>query len=135
MFDYLDKIRKKPRHTREVIAVSFSGVFTFVVLAMWWNAFTFGGVNKQDDLAQKQDSPLQALSKIVNEGKKTAAETVTAFRDQTKQLEYVVAQAQLASTTALTAGVSNAVYPEDILATTTQTSTIENATNTNSTND
>jgi len=106
-----------------------------VVLAMWWNAFTFGGVNKQDDLAQKQDSPLQALSKIVNEGKKTAAETVTAFRDQTKQLEYVVAQAQLASTTALTAGVSNAVYPEDILATTTQTSTIENATNTNSTND
>jgi len=106
-----------------------------VVLALWWHTFTFGGMNKQDDLAQKQDSPLQALSKIMSEGKKTAAETVTAFRDQTKQLEYVVAQAQLASTTALTASASNAVYPEDILATTTQTSTIENATNTNSTND
>ena len=132
MLEYLDKLRKKPRHVRERIALFTTIMFSLVILGIWWTSWNVDR-SSENDRAAKDISPVDAVVSIAKRAKDSTVDLFGGLMDP---------QQYSASSTIAVAEVlgaldnkknSDIVYPQDIMDNTNYTDDPPEATTTSST--
>lgn len=68
-FKVLEKIRKKPAHTKRVFSLVVSGVFTGVVAIVWMYFFSsYISENLKGDIAAKLYEPIHKMGDLIGNG-------------------------------------------------------------------
>lgn len=71
MLDYLDTLRRKPKHVRMQITYVTTSVIFLVILFMWWNSWTTESKSQKNTIREQQ-SPLSIVT-----------DTFTGMKDET----------------------------------------------------
>ena len=97
MLDYLDKLRKKPRHVRERIALLTTAVLSLLIVSVWWQIWS---AERMNDAARVSAdiSPVTAVLSIAGRAKESTQGL----------LSELVESVKIASSTADVAQVGNA---------------------------
>lgn len=114
MLEYLDKLRKKPRHVRERIALLTTAAFSLLIGGIWWTSWSVDQVT-QDARVSKDISPIDAVLNIAKRTKDSTSDLILGLMDP-QQYDAsgtaAVAQALGSLDNEKTADI---VYPQDIM--------------------
>lgn len=98
MFNYLDRLRRKPQHVRMQITYVTTSVLFFIILTMWWTSWTASGGREEPSALVQEKSPIRVVTEVFTGLKE---ETASSWKD-------VLADIQTyASTSVQVAAVAN----------------------------
>lgn len=76
LFEFLDKLRKKPIHVRQRITVFVSIGITVFIFSLWWSSFDARDAMSRGKVAENALSPTDALSETLQSGKDLLANSL-----------------------------------------------------------
>jgi cytoskeletal protein RodZ len=121
MMEFLDKLKRKPKHTRQRIALLTSASISLLIFVMWWTTFTATESDSSQTSLSEALSPVSALAGMAN----NAVDGANSFSQNLKE-KVTAMQYDASSTDAQTAATATAdidgyapstqevVYPEQI---------------------
>ncbi len=133
MMDYLDSLRRKPKHVRQRIALT-STIFIFsVIFGIWYSTFTLSA--SPTSLSIKDTlTPVTAFTSMIGDAGRSVNDFTHTFKGQMQQLQYE-ASSTAATDNAAALPLSDAqqakrerdiVYPEEVYDARTSTDTRTN---------
>jgi hypothetical protein len=118
MFDFLDKLRQKPKPVRQRIALITTVALSFLIFFMWWTTFTISGSDKVITVGEAL-SPVGAMAEMAS----VAGSSFKGFSENLKshvlQVQYEAsssdpAQQALKNESTRLGETGDVVYPEDV---------------------
>lgn len=110
--EFLDKLRKKPKHVRQQIALWTSASISVLIFCMWWTTFTAEKSDSSQVSLNEALSPMNALVDVVNNAVEGTGTFSQDLKEKVAAMQYEASGS--ASTLAATAASSDVVYPEQI---------------------
>jgi hypothetical protein len=121
MMEFLDKLKRKPKHTRQRIALFTSGAISMLIFVMWWTTFTATESDSGETSLSEALSPVSALAGMANNAVDGANSFSQNLKDKVMEIQYDASStdAQTAATAAAdtdghTPSTQDVVYPEQI---------------------
>jgi hypothetical protein len=121
MFDFLDKLRQKPKPVRQQIALFSSLLISSVIFFMWWTTFTAFESESSISVGEAL-SPVGALTEMASGGVDSFGEFTENLKSHVLQVQYEASSsdpslylgAAAESDNEYTGGSNDVVYPEEI---------------------
>lgn len=79
MFEFIERLRKKPYHTRVFISIASAGGITAAIALIWVVSF-FASI-RGTDLALNDSKPLEALGEKLTEGAELTKDLIESFEE------------------------------------------------------
>lgn len=84
MLEYLDKLRKKPRHVRERIALVTTAMISLLIVSIWWEVWSANRMLYDDAQVSKDISPVAAVLNIAGRAKESTSDLLGELVDTVK---------------------------------------------------
>lgn len=119
--EFLDKLKRKPKHVRQRIALVTSGSISLLIFFMWWTTFNVPSDTSQTSLGEAL-SPVSALAGMVHNAVDGAGTFSEDLKSKVMQIQYEATGSPSELNTATASASMNAqppstqdiVYPEQI---------------------
>lgn len=121
IMEFLDKLKRKPKHVRQQIALSVSASISILIFIMWWINFTAATSDSSQTSLSEALSPVSALAEMAH----SAVSGVGSFSEDIKE-KVIAMQYDASSTGAQTAATATSdidghapstqdvIYPEQV---------------------
>lgn len=121
MWEYLDKLKRKPKAVRQQIAFSVSMAISILIFSLWWTTFTASESESTVSVGEAL-SPVSALAGMAVTGVDSFGKFTENLKSHVLQVQYSASntdpslhrEATAESDNASTGGVSDVVYPEEV---------------------
>ena len=118
MFDFLDKLRQKPKPVRQRIALVTTAALSFLIFFIWWTTFTVSGSNKAISVGEAL-SPVGAMAAVANAAGNSFGGFTEGLKSHLLQVQYEASSSDptkqaAQNESAPEGGTSDVVYPEDV---------------------
>lgn len=90
MLDYLDKLRRKPRHVRVQIAYTSTAVIFLIILSVWWKSWNIRPDPKYTDVISEK-SP---ISVVLDTFTGVKEQTLTSWQDTVENIQKLATSSQ-----------------------------------------
>ncbi|MGM0629333.1 MAG: hypothetical protein ACQESA_02815 [Patescibacteria group bacterium] len=68
MFSLIERLQKKPKYKRKLIALSFSGGVTFLIFLFWASGmYLYGGYSSENNASEREISPFRVINRHVDD--------------------------------------------------------------------
>lgn len=119
--EFIDKLKRKPKHVRQRIALVTSGSISLLIFFMWWTTFSVPSDTSQTSLGEAL-SPVSALAGMVHNAVSGAGTFSEDLKSKVMQIQYEAtgSPSELnmatasASMNAQTPSTHDIIYPEQI---------------------
>jgi hypothetical protein len=120
--EFLDKLKRKPKHVRQRIALVTSGALSALIFVMWWTNFTASTEDSSQTSLSEALSPVGALAGMVHNTVAGVSTFSEDLKTKVTQIQYeasssISAQSVAAVSTGIdgyTPHTQDVIYPEQI---------------------
>ena len=120
MFDFLDKLRQKPKHVRQQIAIVTTTTLSLLVFSVWWTTFT-ASESESAVSVNEALSPVAALTEMASVGVNSFDGFTESLKTHVLQVQYGASttdsQSEVAAYDNIPVSGNEVVYPEDVYGT------------------
>jgi cytoskeletal protein RodZ len=121
MMEFLDKLKRKPKHVRQRIALFTSASISLLIFVMWWTMFTAAESDSSETSLTEALSPVSALAGMVNNAVDGANSFSQNLKERVMEIQYDASSTDAQTAATATADIDgyapsaqDVVYPEQI---------------------